>query len=141
MEKCGEVAAAETPSQRIHSHVAFIDIPHSYPPATPITCCYTVTAFQASNKDWVGVFKVRKQVSCPFCEAGFKKILKVELPLQVGWSKTSDYYTFVWVDPCQDQSEIRQAVFNGNKFHLSHRVMYVVCIIHLPRVSKIGWEG
>lgn len=45
------------------------------------------------------------------------------LSLQVGWSKTRDYHTFVWADSCQDgtghQSAIRQAVFNGNKSHVS----------------------
>lgn len=137
MEKCAEAAAAETISQRISSQVVFIDIPHSYPPATPIICCYTVTAFQPSNRDWVGVFKVRKHVCCPFCEAGLKnkkhnnnnnkKQLIAELPLQVGWSKTRNYHTFVWVEPCQDvkghQSETRQAVFSGNKFNFSHGVM------------------
>lgn len=70
MENCEEAAAAETPSMLIFSQVVFIDIPHAYPPATPVTCRYTVTtAFQPSNKDWVGIFKVEKQVCCPSCEA------------------------------------------------------------------------
>lgn len=144
MEKRAEAAAAENPSQCISSQVVFIDIPHSYPPATPVTCCYTVTAFQPSNKDWVGVFKVRKRVCCAFCEAGLKKKKNAKsMPLQVGWSTTRDYYTYVWVDPCQDveghQSEIRQAVFNGNKFNFSCRVvlsaLYTTCL-----VSKM-WRG
>lgn len=127
MEKCAEAQATDTHSGGSSSQVVFINIPDSYPPAAPVTCCYTVNAFQPSNKDWVGLFKVRKQGGCPFREPGFIKILKVKLPLQKGWRKTRDYYTFVWVDPCQDVkehlSEIRQAVFNGNKFLLSHRLM------------------
>uniref|UniRef100_A0A3Q2YMJ1 SKICH domain-containing protein n=1 Tax=Hippocampus comes TaxID=109280 RepID=A0A3Q2YMJ1_HIPCM len=52
--------------------VVFRDIPHSYPPATSVSCCYTLAAhFQPSPRDWVGIFKV-------------------------GWSTIKDYHTFVW---------------------------------------------
>lgn len=69
------------------------------------------------------------------------------LPLQVGWSKTRDYHTFVWVDSSQDgtghQSEIRQAVFNGNKSHFSCRVG--VCTIrhseHSVRLMLTLWQA
>lgn len=74
MEECAEPAGAEAPSRLIFSQVIFIDTPHSYPPAAPVTCRYTVTtAFEPSNKDWVGIFKVRQQVRFPLCEADFKK--------------------------------------------------------------------
>lgn len=132
MDSCAK--PPETPSNLIFSQVVFIDIPHSYPPAAPLTCCYTVTAaFQPSNKDWVGIFRVRQQVLRPLWRADLLSGERSNhLPLQVGWSKTRDYHTFVWVDSNQDgtghQSEIRQAVFNGNKSHLSCRVD--VCTIH-----------
>lgn len=55
MESSTDAAAARTFSQ-----VLFTDIPHSYPPSTPVTCCYTLTdAFQPNPRDWVGIFKVR----------------------------------------------------------------------------------
>lgn len=70
MASCAETP--ETPSSPIFSQVVFNDIPHSYPPAAPLTCCYTVTAaFQPSNKDWVGIFKVRWQVLRPLSGADF----------------------------------------------------------------------
>ncbi|XP_061764131.1 calcium-binding and coiled-coil domain-containing protein 2 isoform X2 [Nerophis ophidion] len=70
------------------TQVAFKDIPHSYSPCSPVTCSYTLTApFQASSRDWVGIFKV-------------------------GWSTTKDYHTFVWVEPCGDQQPVsRKACF------------------------------
>ncbi|TNN03324.1 hypothetical protein fugu_000353 [Takifugu bimaculatus] len=107
MDSCAK--PPETPSSLIFSQVVFIDIPHSYPPAAPLTCCYTVTAaFQPSNKDWVGIFRV-------------------------GWSKTRDYHTFVWVDSSQDgtghQSEIRQAVFNDYYLPKDEIEFYQFCYV------------
>ncbi|XP_047465095.1 calcium-binding and coiled-coil domain-containing protein 2 isoform X2 [Mugil cephalus] len=70
--------AAADSSAPTFSQVVFIDIPHSYPPSTHVTCCYTIApTFQPNPRDWVGIFKV-------------------------GWSTTKDYHTFVWVEPCQD---------------------------------------
>lgn len=49
------------PAARTFSQVLFLDVPHLYPLATPVTCCYTFTAdFQPNSRDWVGIFKVRK---------------------------------------------------------------------------------
>ncbi|KAM7370433.1 hypothetical protein PAMP_009982 [Pampus punctatissimus] len=77
MESATDAAAADS-AARTFSQVLFTDIPHSYPPSTPLTCCYTLTeAFQTHPRDWVGIFKV-------------------------GWSTTKDYHTFVWVEQCQD---------------------------------------
>lgn len=45
------------PPEAAFSQVVFTDIPHSYPPSTHITCCYTA-AFQPDPRDWVGIFKV-----------------------------------------------------------------------------------
>nr|ACO13835.1 Tax1-binding protein 1 homolog [Esox lucius] len=57
------------------AQVVFQNIPHSYTPNVPVTCCYTLTsAIQPNPRDWVGIFKV-------------------------GWSNTKDYHTFVWVEP------------------------------------------
>ncbi|XP_076008178.1 calcium-binding and coiled-coil domain-containing protein 2 isoform X2 [Genypterus blacodes] len=74
------------------SQVIFSEVPYSYPPATPVTCCYTLTAaFQPNTRDWVGIFKV-------------------------GWSRAKDYHTFLWVEPCQDvigeQPVTKHVVFN-----------------------------
>lgn len=61
MESSAEAAATDF-SARTFSQVVFTDIPHSYPPSTSVTCCYTLTpAFQPNPRDWVGIFKVRKQ--------------------------------------------------------------------------------
>ncbi|XP_069560658.1 calcium-binding and coiled-coil domain-containing protein 2 isoform X2 [Brachyistius frenatus] len=91
MEAPTEAAAAADPAASTFSQVVFVDIPYSYPPSTPVTVCYTLSAaFQPSSRDWVGIFKV-------------------------GWSTTKDYHTFVWVEPCVDvegqQSVKKQAVF------------------------------
>lgn len=62
MESPPAEAAATDPSARTFSQVVFLGIPHSYPPSTPVTCRYTVTpGLQPSPRDWVGIFKVRKQ--------------------------------------------------------------------------------
>lgn len=56
------------PAARTFSQVLFLDVPHLYPLATPITCCYTFTAdFQPYPRDWVGIFKVSKQ-TCFACK-------------------------------------------------------------------------
>ncbi|KAF3704111.1 Tax1-binding protein 1 -like protein B [Channa argus] len=95
------------PSARTYSQVVFTDIPHSYPPSTAVTCCYTLTAgFQPSPRDWVGIFKV-------------------------GWSTTKDYHTFVWVDHCQggQQSENRQSVFKDYYLPKDEIEFYQFCYI------------
>lgn len=52
--------ATTDPAAHTFSQVLFADIPPSYLPATPITCCYTLTpALQPQPRDWVGIFKVR----------------------------------------------------------------------------------
>lgn len=42
--------------------------------------------------------------------------------LQVGWSTTKDYHTFVWVEPCQDgagqETVTMQAAFRGEEQQL-----------------------
>lgn len=91
------------------SQVLFTDIPHSYPPATPVTCCYALTeAFQPNPRDWVGIFKV-------------------------GWSTTKDYHTFVWVEPCQDvtgqQSVTKQAVFKDYYLPKDEIEFYQFCYV------------
>lgn len=53
-------AADTDPAARTFSQVVFMDIPHSYPPATRVICRYGVTeAFRSNPRDWVGIFKVR----------------------------------------------------------------------------------
>lgn len=53
-------AAADSPTST-YSQVVFVDIPHSYPPSTQVTCCYTLNAaFQPNPRDWVGIFKVKE---------------------------------------------------------------------------------
>lgn len=60
METPAEAAATDPSARSTFSQVVFIDIPHSYPPATRVTCRYTLTAaFQSNPRDWVGIFKVR----------------------------------------------------------------------------------
>ncbi|XP_070783013.1 calcium-binding and coiled-coil domain-containing protein 2 [Enoplosus armatus] len=102
-------AAATDSTARTFSQVVFIDIPHSYPPSTPVTCCYTLTpAFQPHPRDWVGIFKV-------------------------GWSTTKDYHTFVWVEPCLDvvgqQSVTRQSVFKDYYLPKDEIDFYQFCYI------------
>ncbi|XP_036936845.1 calcium-binding and coiled-coil domain-containing protein 2 [Acanthopagrus latus] len=101
-------AAAESPTSTF-SQVVFVDIPHSYPPSTNITCCYTLNAaFQPSPRDWVGIFKV-------------------------GWSTTKDYHTFVWVEPCLDvvgqQTKSRQAVFRDYYLPKDEIEFYQFCYV------------
>ncbi|XP_054617884.1 calcium-binding and coiled-coil domain-containing protein 2 [Dunckerocampus dactyliophorus] len=90
------------------SQVVFRNIPHSYPPSTPVTCSYTLTAaFQPHSRDWVGIFKV-------------------------GWSTTKDYYTFVWVEPCADvgqQAAGRQACFKDYYLPKDDADFYQFCYV------------
>ncbi|KAM9336442.1 calcium-binding and coiled-coil domain-containing protein 2 [Symphorus nematophorus] len=102
-------AAASGSSARTFSQVVFTDIPHSYPPATVVTCSYNLTtAFQPNPRDWVGIFKV-------------------------GWSTTKDYHTFVWVEPCLDvvgqQSLTRQAVFKDYYLPKDEIEFYQFCYV------------
>ncbi|XP_073346375.1 calcium-binding and coiled-coil domain-containing protein 2 isoform X2 [Pagrus major] len=108
MEGSTEAAATGSPTPTF-SQVVFIDIPHSYPPSTHITCCYTLNAaLQPNPRDWVGIFKV-------------------------GWSTTKDYHTFVWVEPCLDvvgqQSMTRQAVFKDYYLPKDEIEFYQFCYI------------
>ena len=55
--------------------------------------------------------------------------------IQVGWSTTKDYHTFVWVEPCQDvtgqQSVTKQAVFKGKtQFHFYCCGVIVCCHVY-----------
>uniref|UniRef100_A0A3Q4ABX8 SKICH domain-containing protein n=1 Tax=Mola mola TaxID=94237 RepID=A0A3Q4ABX8_MOLML len=101
---------AETPEPpaQTFSQVVFIDIPHSYPPATPVTCLYTLTvAFRTSPRDWLGIFKV-------------------------GWSTTKDCHTFVWVEPQDEgdqQSAARQAVFDSYYLPKDEIEFYQFCYV------------
>ncbi|XP_044035998.1 calcium-binding and coiled-coil domain-containing protein 2 isoform X2 [Siniperca chuatsi] len=108
MEGSTEAPATDS-SARTFSQVVFIDIPYSYPPSTPVTCCYTLTAaFQPNPRDWVGIFKV-------------------------GWSTTKDYHTFVWVEPCLDvvgqQSVTREAVFKDYYLPKDEIEFYQFCYV------------
>lgn len=52
--------ATTDPAAHTFSQVLFVDIPQSYPPATPVTCRYTLTpALQPQPRDWMGIFKVK----------------------------------------------------------------------------------
>lgn len=52
--------ATTDPAAHTFSQVLFVDISQSYPPATPVTCRYTLTpALQPQPRDWVGIFKVK----------------------------------------------------------------------------------
>nr|XP_061807294.1 calcium-binding and coiled-coil domain-containing protein 2-like [Nerophis lumbriciformis] len=91
------------------SQVAFRDVPHSYLPATSISCCYTLAAhFLPRPRDWVGIFKV-------------------------GWSTTKDYHTFVWVESCgnssQEQSSIRYAYFKDYYLPKDELDFYQFCYV------------
>nr|XP_020460372.1 calcium-binding and coiled-coil domain-containing protein 2 isoform X2 [Monopterus albus] len=102
------VAAADC-SARTYSQVVFIDIPHSYPPSTPITCGYTLTEpYQAHHKDWVGIFKV-------------------------GWSTAKDYHTFVWakhsVDVTGQEPVTKQAIFKDYYLPKDEMEFYQFCYI------------
>ncbi|XP_061666904.1 calcium-binding and coiled-coil domain-containing protein 2 isoform X2 [Syngnathoides biaculeatus] len=97
---------SSTPS---FSQVAFRDVPHSYPPATPVICSYTLAAnFHPSPRDWVGIFKV-------------------------GWSTTKDYHTFVWVessgDSSQEQSSTRHASFKDYYLPKDELDFYQFCYV------------
>ncbi|XP_056152789.1 calcium-binding and coiled-coil domain-containing protein 2 isoform X2 [Lampris incognitus] len=91
------------------SQVVFSDIPHTYSPLGPVTCCYTLTeAFQPSTRDWVGIFKV-------------------------GWSTTRDYHTFVWVEQSSNvavQGRVKkQAVFQEYYLPKDDAEFYQFCYI------------
>lgn len=109
------------PAARTFSQVLFVDIPPSYPPATPITCRYSLTAaLQPLPRDWVGIFKVRwPRVRARAVASGLRAPAScwfVFLP-QVGWNTTKDYHTFVWVDVGGEQSTMtRQVIFNGENW-------------------------
>ncbi|XP_031699149.1 calcium-binding and coiled-coil domain-containing protein 2 isoform X2 [Anarrhichthys ocellatus] len=94
---------------RTFSQVVFTDTLYSYPPSTPVTCCYTITtAYQPHSRDWVGIFKV-------------------------GWSTTKDYHTFVWVEPSLDvvgqESATRQAVFTEYYLPKDELDFYQFCYV------------
>ncbi|KAG8008795.1 Tax1-binding protein 1-like protein B [Nibea albiflora] len=107
MESSAEAAPTGSPASTF-SQVVFMGIPHSYPPSTHITCCYTLNAaFQPNPRDWVGIFKV-------------------------GWSTTKDYHTFVWVEPCLDvvgEQTVRQAVFKDYYLPKDEIEFYQFCYI------------
>ncbi|XP_071319183.1 calcium-binding and coiled-coil domain-containing protein 2 isoform X2 [Trachinotus anak] len=108
MEKPPE-AAADPSAPCTYSQVLFMDIPHSYPPSTPVTCRYSHTAaYQPNSRDWVGIFKV-------------------------GWSTTKDYHTFVWAEPCQDVvgqgSVTMQAVFKEYYLPKDEIEFYQFCYV------------
>ncbi|XP_056222054.1 calcium-binding and coiled-coil domain-containing protein 2 isoform X1 [Seriola aureovittata] len=109
MESPSEAAAADSSAACTYSQVVFTDIPHSYPPSTPVTCRYSHTAvYQPNSRDWVGIFKV-------------------------GWSTTKDYHTFVWAEPCQDvagqQSVTMQAVFKEYYLPKDEIEFYQFCYV------------
>ncbi|CAG5903471.1 unnamed protein product [Menidia menidia] len=112
MESPTEASAADhsaDPSAPTFSQVVFTDIPHSYPPSTPITARYTFNStVQPNSRDWVGIFKV-------------------------GWSTTKDYHTFVWVEPCQEvggqQATSRQAVFKEYYLPRDEIEFYQFCYV------------
>ncbi|XP_061563555.1 calcium-binding and coiled-coil domain-containing protein 2 [Cololabis saira] len=103
------VTEAADPSARTYSQVVFLDIPHSYPPATPITCRYTLSAaFTPQSRDWVGIFKV-------------------------GWTTTKEYHTFVWAEPSQhvegQQTMTTHAVFKEYYLPRDEAEFYQLCYI------------
>ncbi|KAM4716392.1 calcium-binding and coiled-coil domain-containing protein 2 [Anableps anableps] len=107
METLPDEVAATDPPARTFSQVVFIDIPHSYPPSSPIICRFTLNAvFQPNPRDWVGIFKV-------------------------GWSSTKDYHTFVWVEAVHDaqKTEMRQAVFKEYYLPKDESEFYQFCYI------------
>ncbi|XP_068592828.1 calcium-binding and coiled-coil domain-containing protein 2 isoform X2 [Cebidichthys violaceus] len=100
---------AANSTARTFSQVVFTDTPYSYPPSTPVTCCYTLTtAYQPNPRDWVGIFKV-------------------------GWSTTKDYHTFVWVEPSLDvvgqESATRQVVFTEYYLPKDELDFYQFCYV------------
>ncbi|MED6271693.1 hypothetical protein CHARACLAT_022897 [Characodon lateralis] len=109
METLPEAAATTDPPARTFSQVVFINIPHLYPPSSPINCRFTLNAaFQPHPRDWVGIFKV-------------------------GWSTTKDYHTFVWVEAIHNaqgpQTETRQAVFKEYYLPKDEAEFYQFCYI------------
>ncbi|MEQ2306248.1 hypothetical protein AMECASPLE_006159 [Ameca splendens] len=109
METLPEAAATTDPPARTFSQVVFINIPHSYPPSSPINCRFTLNAaFQPHPRDWVGIFKV-------------------------GWSSTKEYHTFVWVEAIHNtqgpQTETRQAVFKEYYLPKDEAEFYQFCYI------------
>lgn len=61
MERPSEAAADASAASCTYSQVVFTNIPHSYTPSTPITCCYNLNAaYQPNSRDWVGIFKVSR---------------------------------------------------------------------------------
>ncbi|KAG7219820.1 hypothetical protein INR49_005842 [Caranx melampygus] len=109
MERPSEAAADVSAASCTYSQVVFTNIPHSYTPSTPITCCYNLNAaYQPHSRDWVGIFKV-------------------------GWSTTKDYHTFVWAEPCQDvagqESVTMQAVFKEYYLPKDEIEFYQFCYI------------
>lgn len=141
--------ATTDPAPHTFSQVLFVDIPQSYPPATPITCRYTLTpALQPQPRDWVGIFKVKwarftARGSVLLTPPESSSCLFVFL-LQVGWNTTKDYHTFVWIDVGGEQSTMtRQVIFNGEKgFRLSRkgRVLLLFGQACLTQILLEGFE-
>ncbi|MEQ2257942.1 hypothetical protein XENORESO_017349 [Xenotaenia resolanae] len=109
METLPEAAATTDPPARTFSQVVFINIPHLYPPSSPINCRFALNAaFQPHPRDWVGIFKV-------------------------GWSSTKEYHTFVWVEAIHNaqgpQTETRQAVFKEYYLPKDEAEFYQFCYI------------
>lgn len=67
---------------------------------------------------------------------------------QVGWSSTQMYYTYVWVEPCQDhigpEPLVQQVVFKG-RIHFISQSLHVLdfsCIYHIfPVFCSITWRS
>ncbi|XP_018978951.1 calcium-binding and coiled-coil domain-containing protein 2 [Cyprinus carpio] len=92
-----------------YSQVVFNDVPPSYPPTNAVVCRYTLTgALEPSPRDWIGIYKV-------------------------GWSSTQMYYTYVWVEPCQDhigpEPLVQQVVFKEGYLPKDDGEFYQFCYV------------
>lgn len=97
-------APTTDPAPHTFSQVLFVDIPKSYPPATPITCRYTLTpALQPEPRDWVGIFKVRWGVSllglC-WLPPETRSCLFASCAFSTGWMEHNQGLSHLCVDRC-----------------------------------------
>ncbi|MEQ2164526.1 hypothetical protein GOODEAATRI_007567 [Goodea atripinnis] len=95
METLPEAAATTDPPARTFSQVVFINIPHSYPPSSPINCRFTLNAaFQPHPRDWVGIFK-----NCNKVRILHPTLCSVLLPPEYYLPKDeAEFYQFCYID-------------------------------------------
>lgn len=88
-------------------------------PTSPAATPSTLPSSLIPGTGWASLRWGSTSLVCLFCRTSLWSLSDFLKSLQVGWSTTKDYHTFVWVEPCLDvvgEQTARQAVFKGEKY-------------------------